>query len=210
MSLAVAAWRDMVMMIMQDCDYEAFINQTAKVTGCGLNLKQQQERERRNEEAYIDACIDALNEGDLEAEAMLEDEPTEFFAPSKRAKHKVPNVYNSSNPTQKRKPPVQKKKTATGKRPKIAISSDSDSEDERNITQVPEHVEEEKLRRNPPHIVFITAMITKCSGCNFKFTAPEHHRPNDMLFKYQMFRKYLNGKGEIKTATTHSPAYFHS
>ena len=31
-----------------------------------------------------------------------------------------------------------------------------------------------------------------------------------MLFKYQMFRKYLNGKGEIKTATTCSPAYFHS
>ena len=43
MSLAVAAWRDMVMMIMQDCDYEAFINQTAKVTGRGLNLKQCQE-----------------------------------------------------------------------------------------------------------------------------------------------------------------------
>ena len=33
MSLAVAAWRDMVMMIMQDLDYEAFINQSAKVTG---------------------------------------------------------------------------------------------------------------------------------------------------------------------------------
>ena len=55
MSLAVVAWRDMVMMIMQDHDYEAFINQTAKVTGHGLNLKQWQERERRNEEAYIDA-----------------------------------------------------------------------------------------------------------------------------------------------------------
>ena len=32
-SLAVAAWRDMVMMIMQNHDYEAFINQSAKVTG---------------------------------------------------------------------------------------------------------------------------------------------------------------------------------
>ena len=141
---------------------------------------------------------------------MLEDDPTEFFAPNKRAKHKVPSMYNSSNPTQKRKSPVQKKKTAIAKRPKIAISSDSDGEDERNITQVPQHVEEEKLRRNPPHIVFITAMITKCSGCDFKFVAPEHHRLNDMLFKYQMFRKYPDGMGEIQTATTHSPAYFHS
>ena len=113
----------------------------------------------------------ALHEGDLEAEAMLEEDPTEFFAPNKQAKHKVPNVYNSSNPTQKRKPPVQKKRQIE-KRPKIAISSGSHSEDERNMTQVPPHVEEEKLRRNPPSIVFITSMIKKCSGCNFKFIAP--------------------------------------
>ena len=53
-------------------------------------------------------------------------------------------------------------------------------------------------------------MIQKCSGCNFKFTVPECHKPNDMLFKYQVFRKYPNGKGEIKTAAIHSPAYFHS
>ena len=76
MSLAVAAWRDMVMMIMQDCDYEAFINQTAKVNGRGLNLKQCQEQERRNEEAYVDAYVEALHEGDLDAEAMLEGDLT--------------------------------------------------------------------------------------------------------------------------------------
>ena len=209
MSLAVAAWRDMVMMIMQDRDYEAFINQSAKVTGRGLNLKQRQERERRNEEAFVDACVEALYDGDLDAEAMLEDDPTEFFAPNKKAKHKVPNVYNSSNPTQKRKPSVQKKKH-TGKRPKIAISSDSDSDNIANMTQVPPRVEEEKLRRNPPHIVFITSMIQKCSGCEFKFTAPERRKPNDMVFKYKIFRKYPDGKGGRKTATTRSAAYFHS
>ena len=43
MSLAVAAWRDMIMMIMQDHDYEAFINQSAKVTSRGFNLMQCQE-----------------------------------------------------------------------------------------------------------------------------------------------------------------------
>ena len=152
--------------------------------------------------------MEALHEGDLDAEAMLEDDPTEFFAPNKKAKHKVPNVYNSSNPTQKRKPAVQKKKP-TGKMPKIALSSDSDGDNKGNITQVPQHGEEEKLRRNPPHIVFITSMIQKCSGCQFKFTAPECCKPSDMLFKYQVFRKYQNGKGGIKTATTHSAAYFH-
>ena len=31
-----------------------------------------------------------------------------------------------------------------------------------------------------------------------------------MVFKYQIFRKYPNGKGGIKTATTRSAAYFHS
>ena len=102
--------------------------------------------------------MEALHEGDLDAEAKLEDDLTEFFAPNKKAKHEVPNVYNSSKPTQKRKPSVQKKKP-TGKRSKIALSSDSDSDNEGNMTQVPQRVEKEKLRRNPPHIVFITSMI---------------------------------------------------
>ena len=55
----------------------------------------------------------------------------------------------------------QFRKKPTGKRPKIALSSDSDSDNEGNMTQVPQHVEEEKLRRNPPHICIYYINDTK-------------------------------------------------
>ena len=40
MSLAVAVWKDMPHMLQQDRDYEAFLTNTGKVSGFGLNLKQ--------------------------------------------------------------------------------------------------------------------------------------------------------------------------
>ena len=40
MSLVVAAWKDMLHMLLQDRDYEAFLTNTGKVSGSGLNLKQ--------------------------------------------------------------------------------------------------------------------------------------------------------------------------
>ena len=46
MWLFVAAWRDTCTMIIQDRDYISFCTNKAKVTGKGLNLMQQRERER--------------------------------------------------------------------------------------------------------------------------------------------------------------------
>ena len=86
MSLAVAAWTDMILMIIQDRDYIAFKNQTAKVSGRGLNLKQRKEHADRAEENFIDRCCEALEEGDIEAVAMLETQPGEMFVPNKKAK----------------------------------------------------------------------------------------------------------------------------
>ena len=39
MSLAVAAWKDMLHMLLQDRDYQAFLTNTGKVSGASLNLK---------------------------------------------------------------------------------------------------------------------------------------------------------------------------
>ena len=49
MSLAVAAWHDMIMMIMQDRDYHALLNQSAKATGKGMNLKQWEEHQHQSQ-----------------------------------------------------------------------------------------------------------------------------------------------------------------
>ena len=187
MSLAVAAWRDMILMIIQDRDYIAFKNQTAKVSGRGLNLKHRKECADRAEENFIDRC-EVLEEGDIKAEAMLEAQPGQMFVPNKKAKHKVPEVLSNNNPTQKRKTTNANSKTQnnnigkkgmktknTRKRPRIEISDsddDTDSDDDVFGT-VPKDVEEQKLVTNPPHIVLINLSIQKCSRCDIKFTAPE-------------------------------------
>ena len=49
-------------------------------------------------------------------------------------------------------------------------SSEEDSECDEDKEQVPEDVEKEKINENSPHLVFITAMIKKCSGCDTKVT----------------------------------------
>ena len=55
--------------------YTVFKNQTAKVSGRGLNLKQRKECAERAEEHFIERCCEALEEGDIEVEAMLEAQP---------------------------------------------------------------------------------------------------------------------------------------
>ena len=103
-------------MIMQDRDY---LNQSAKVTGKGMNLKQQEEWQSQNRFVY--ACVETLEEGNLEAEAVLDRDPDNIFVLSQKAKHKVPHVFSSSNLTQKRKG-VRKQKKQT-KRICVEISS---------------------------------------------------------------------------------------
>ena len=91
------------MMIIQDCDYNALLNQSRKVSGKGLNLKQCEEWECQAESRFIEQCVETLEEGDIEVEAMMDMDPNDFFVPKKKAKHKVPQVFSSSNPTQKGK-----------------------------------------------------------------------------------------------------------
>ena len=187
MSLAVAAWRDMILKIIQDRHYIALKNQTAKVSRKGLNLKQRKECADRAEENFIDRCCEALEKGDIEAEVMLETQPGKMFVPNKKAKHKVPEVLSNNNHTQKRKSTNAKSKTQnnniqkkgmkttnTRKRPHIEISDTDDTDTGDDVFgTVPKDVEEKKLATNSPHIVLINVLIQKCSGCKFKFTTPE-------------------------------------
>ena len=93
----------MIMMIIQDHDYNALLNQTAKVSAKGLNLKQCEEQECQAETRFVEQCVETLEEGDIDAEAMMDMDLDDFFVPNKKAKHKAPQVFSSSNPTQKRK-----------------------------------------------------------------------------------------------------------
>ena len=71
-------------MMLQDRDYEAHMSNTAKVSGKGMNLKQKHARWNKAEEDFVDSCIDAMQNGDLEQEAMYNLHPEKFLVPSKK------------------------------------------------------------------------------------------------------------------------------
>ena len=87
MPLIVAAWQDMCLMMLQNWDYEAHMSNTGKVSGKGMNLKQKTPRWNKAEEDFVDSCIDAMQNGDLEQEAMFDLHPENFLVPSKKACH---------------------------------------------------------------------------------------------------------------------------
>ena len=188
MSLAVAAWKDMCSMMIQDSLYDGFVNNTAKVCGKGLNLKQKLERETKADGKFVNEALEALNSGDIEAEAMIDMDADKFFEPSKQAKHKVPATYSDTNPQQ------QKHKSNKKKVNKDQNSSDSEEEERLKMFKaysiVPKEVEADKLLQTPPHLVMLTSMVMKCSGCEFKFKPYEHRKPNDMVCQYMMYCKW--------------------
>ena len=78
----VAAWRDICLMMLQDRDYKAHMSNTGKVSGKGMNLKQKHARWNKAEEDFVDSCIDAMQNRDLEQEAMFNLHPEKFLVPS--------------------------------------------------------------------------------------------------------------------------------
>ena len=101
MPLTIAAWRDICLMKLQDQDYEAYISNTAKVSGKGMNLKQKTKQWNQAEAEFVDSCIDAMCNGNMEQEAMFDLHPEKFLVPSRKAQHKVPATFSKTNPTQK-------------------------------------------------------------------------------------------------------------
>ena len=91
------------------------------------------------------------------------------------------------------------KKTKRKKKELNSDSSEEDSECDDDKEHVPEDVEKEKINENPPHLVFITVMIKKCSGYDTKFTEKERKSPKDMVYKFLMLRSRPKGGLRIIT-----------
>ena len=156
MPLTVVAWRDICLMMLQDHDYEAHISNTAKVSGKSMNLKQMTEQWNKAEADFVDSCIDAMHNGNMEQEAMFDLQPEKFLVPPKKARHKVPATFSKTNPTQKQKPTKRK----------LHQDSENDTNNNNNdFVNIPDVVEEQKLGYNPPHLVLLCERVIVCSGC---------------------------------------------
>ena len=84
----------MCLMMLQDWDYEAYMSNTGKVSGKGMNLKQKTARWNKAEADFVNSCIDAMQNGDLEQEAMFDLHLEKFLVPSKKAQHRVPPTFS--------------------------------------------------------------------------------------------------------------------
>ena len=158
MPLTVAA----CLMMLQDWDYKAHMSNTAKVSEKGMNLKQKHARWNKAKEDFVDSCIDAMQNGVLEQEAMFNLHPEIFLVPSKKARHRVPPTFSNTNPTQTQKHKPTKRKLDQD-------SNDDSDSDNNELPIIPEVVEEQKLGYNPPHLVMIHDTIIVCSGCEIPF-----------------------------------------
>ena len=59
------------------------------------------ERKKKTDKNFVTSALDALQTGDLEAEAMIHLDEDMGFIPSNSTRHRVPLIYPSSNPMQK-------------------------------------------------------------------------------------------------------------
>ena len=125
-----------------------------------MNLKQKTARWNKAEEGFVDLCIDAMQNGDIEQEAMFDIHPEKFLVPSKKARYRVPPTFSKSNPTQKYK--LTKRKLAKD-------SNDDSDSDNNDLPMVPEVVEDQKLSYNPSHLVMFIDKVIVCSGCEIPF-----------------------------------------
>ena len=87
--------------MIQDRNYTAFVTNSAKVTGRGMNLMQKIACERKTDQMFVNSTLEALKSGEIEAEAMIDLDPEAGFIPTQKAIHRVPQVYPVVNPTQK-------------------------------------------------------------------------------------------------------------
>ena len=168
----------MCLMMLQDRDYEAHISNTGKVSGKGMNSKQKTARWNKAEEDFVDPCNDAMQNGDIEQEAMLDLYPEKFLVHSKKAQHRVPTSFSKSNPMQKCKPTKRK----------LAKDSNDDSDSDNNdLPMVLEVDKDQKLSYNPPHLVMIFDKVIVCQHCEIPFNKEDCREPNNFVFKYMIF-----------------------
>ena len=91
----------MCQQMIQDHYYIAFVTNSAKVTGRGMNLMQKIVHERKTDQIFVNSALEALKSGDIGVEAMIDLDPEAGFIPTQKASHRVPQVYPVVNPTQK-------------------------------------------------------------------------------------------------------------
>ena len=93
--LVHAAWEDVCSMIIQEEEFTKFLEGRGKSMGGGPSMASQAARDKRAQCKRAKGYVQSFKENNF-TKGDWED----FFIPAKKAKHKAPNTFSSSNPLQ--------------------------------------------------------------------------------------------------------------
>ena len=99
--LSAATWRDVCFYIVQDREYQGFVDNKTKPSGWRPNLLQRKQKKDEFEKQFINSCKDKLDDEsiDLEKEIFPDGDQSQYFVPNKKAKHRVLKTFSTSNPS---------------------------------------------------------------------------------------------------------------
>ena len=93
--LVDAAWEDVCSMIIQEEEFTKFLEGRAKSIGRGPSTASQAARDKRAQCKRAKEYVQSFKENKFTI-----GDGEDVFIPAKKAKHKAPNTFSSSNPSQ--------------------------------------------------------------------------------------------------------------
>ena len=131
------------------------------------------------------------------------------FIQSNNTRHRVPEIYPSSNLMQKcrhnnnNRSQGQKKRRLMWMKLQMIVKKMNKTA----MYKTCHYFHVTKRITNPPQLVFLTSMIGICQGCRRRYTAKDRKKPNHFVFKYLMYRDQYGTK---ERNHYRSAGYFHA
>ena len=205
--LVDAAWEDVCSMIIQEEEFTKFLEGRGKSMGRGPSTASQAARDKRAQCKRAKEYVQSFKENNFTI-----GDGEDCFIPTKKAKHKAPNTFSSSNPLQAAFPskcpgsvnaafPSCFPGTSDASPPSSCVGSSCPTT--LSVLQgntplpppspyAPRPTTDSLLHAdNPPMLCFLQGLISKCYGCGNKFTDEIKIPPRDLICKFKKKRERL-------------------
>ena len=204
-----AAWEDVCSMIIQEEEFTKFLEGRGKSMGRGPSTASQATRDKRAQFKEAKEYVQFFKENNFTI-----GDGEDCFIPAKKAKHKAPNTFSSSNPLQAAFPskcpgsanaafPLCFPNTSDASSPSSCVGSSCPTALSvlQGNTPLPPPTSPYAPRPttgsllhadNPPMLCFLQGLILKCYGCGNKLTDEMKILPMaDLMCKFKKKRERL-------------------
>ena len=206
--LVDAAWEDVCSMIIQEEEFTKFLEGRGKSMGRGPSTAPQAAKDKRAQCKRVNEYVQCFKENNFTI-----GDGEDVFIPAKKAKHKAPNNFSSSNPVQAAFPSncpgsgnaafpssfpgtrdASLPSSFLGSCPPTALSvlQGNTPLPQLQSPYAPRPTTDSILHPdNPPMLCFLQGPISKCYGCGNKFADDLKIPPRDLICKFKKKRERL-------------------